>query len=378
MVTVTGFSGYAALLPTAPMWVVAGGSGELGAGLVNGVLLLATVLAQFTVPALVHRLGHAAVVVAGLLLLGLPSPLYLLSDDLWWVLLLSTVRGIGFGILTVTGAAMVAHLVPHHQRGRAIGLYGLAVALPNLGLLPVTPWLAEAAGYGWVFALAALPVVGIPWAVPLGRRVDAEVAAQHAEDTEFPRPIWSPSFLMGVLPPTLQLFAVTLAGGALLTFVPQMVGAGGLSTVVLLLLGLTGAVSRWLAGYAADRFGARRFLTPLLVLTMLAMTVTAFGLESSTGLLVAGVTVVGICYGALQNFTMVRAFDKVGTREVSAASAVWNAGFDAGTGFGSVTMGALAAAYTFPTGLIVLGVVALLAAPLTLLPRGGRSDSAAG
>ena len=50
LATFLGFSGFAVLMPVAPLWAVHGGADEGGAGLVNGVLLLVTVLTQFTVP----------------------------------------------------------------------------------------------------------------------------------------------------------------------------------------------------------------------------------------------------------------------------------------------------------------------------------------
>ena len=82
--------------------------------------------------------GTRAVLVVGLLFLGLPAPLYLLSNALPWVLALSALRGIGFGVLTVTGSAAAARLVDPSRRGAAIGAYGLAVALPSLALLPAS------------------------------------------------------------------------------------------------------------------------------------------------------------------------------------------------------------------------------------------------
>ena len=48
--TCAGFSGYALLLTVAPLWAVEGGAGTAGSGLVNGVLLLFTVLTQLLVP----------------------------------------------------------------------------------------------------------------------------------------------------------------------------------------------------------------------------------------------------------------------------------------------------------------------------------------
>src|SRR5688500_9281529 len=154
VMTCAGFSGYALLLTVAPLWAVHGGATTAGSGLVNGVLLLFTVLTQLLVPRALRRFGWGQVLTVGLVLLGVPGVLFSLSDELGPVLALSAVRGIGFGVLTVTGSAAVAALVGVERRGEAIGAYGLAVAAPNLVLLPAGPWIAESFGYSAVFVLS--------------------------------------------------------------------------------------------------------------------------------------------------------------------------------------------------------------------------------
>ncbi|MGH3348317.1 MAG: MFS transporter, partial [Nocardioides sp.] len=118
--SLTGFSCYALLLPVAPLWAVHGGAGAAGAGLVNGVLLGTTVLAQFGVPWLLRTLGYARGVTLGLLLLATGAALHVVSDALVWILGCAAIRGLGFGVLTVTGSAIVAHLAPPGLRGRMI------------------------------------------------------------------------------------------------------------------------------------------------------------------------------------------------------------------------------------------------------------------
>src|SRR5690606_15298051 len=59
--TFLSFSGYAALLPVAPLWVVHGGAGSVGAGMVNGVLMLVTVLTQLVIPTALRRFGWGPV-----------------------------------------------------------------------------------------------------------------------------------------------------------------------------------------------------------------------------------------------------------------------------------------------------------------------------
>src|ERR687894_1775004 len=169
VLSVFGFSGYAALLAAAPLWAVNGGATAAGSGSVNGVLLAATVLAQLAVPRALARWGTGPVLVAGLLLLGVPAPAYLLSDGLGWIVGLSAVRGLGFGILPVVGSAVAARLVPASRRGAALGVYGVAVAVPNLLLLPGSVPAIDRWGFAPVFWTAALPVLGVPSALRLAR-----------------------------------------------------------------------------------------------------------------------------------------------------------------------------------------------------------------
>lgn len=365
VLSVFGFSGYAALLATAPLWAVNGGATAAGSGLVNGVLLAATVLAQLAVPRALASWGTGRVLVAGLLLLGVPAPLYLLSDGLGWVLGLSAVRGLGFGILTVVGSAVAAHLVPAGRRGAAIGVYGLAVAVPNLLLLPGSVPVVDRWGFAPVFWTAALPVLGVPPALRLTRVLrDTGHDRPAAADEGSPMRLRT---LGGVVLPTVVLFSVTMAGGAVLTFAPQLTDSAT-ATLVLLTMGITAALSRWLIGSFADRRGAWPFLAPILTCAAAAMAVCAWAVARDQSVaLIAAATVLGLCYGALQNLTLIVAFAAVRPQQLPAASAVWNIGFDTGTASGAVLAGVLATAYSFPVALAAMGAFCLLTAVVAMI-----------
>lgn len=394
-VTFTGFAGYAALIAVGPLWVVHGGAGEVGAGLVNAVLLLSTVAAQPFVPWALARFGEAVTIAGGLALLGVGALGYGLSDALAPVLLLSAVRGVGFAVLTVTGSATVARLVPPARLGAAIGVYGLGIALPMLILLPLTVPIADGPGLGgwsgfWiVFALGALPLLGIPATAPLARAVarragaeEPPAAADRADGAPTPqrgaagqadgvRPHGGgghADLLRRVGPSMLILLSVTLTGGAIMTFLPQLVGSSGLAALCLFLLSLGAAISRWLAGSLADRAGPKPFLVPLLLLTGTGMATVAWWVLRTppAWVLLVAVTVVGLGYGALQNLTLVVAFQAVDRDRVDQASAAWNMGFDAGTGLGSLVTGYLAAGFSFPSA---FGVLAAVCAAATLVTR---------
>lgn len=359
--TFLSFSGYAALLPVAPLWAVHGGAGSVGAGLVNGVLMLFTVLTQLVIPTALRRFGWAPVLVAGTLLLGLPSALFVLSDALLPVLALSAVRGLGFGVVTVTGSALVAELVQPARRGEAIGLHGLAIAAPQVLFVSAGPWLAENLGFGLIFALGMLPTIGVVPALILGRRAGPVPATQgHAP-------------YLRLLQPMVLLLAVTLAGGALITFMAPMTDSAALSTLALLCMMLATAMTRWQAGRWSDRFGPHRFLGPLVLVSVVGMAALAWAvrdpLDTDVASLLLGATLVGISYGALQNLTLVLAFQSVSRSHYGSASTIWNVGYDGGTGLGAVMIGAIAAGSSFSVALLVGGALCLLTLPLALIRR---------
>jgi MFS family permease len=371
VMTCAGFSGYALLLTVAPLWAVEGGATTAGSGLVNGVLLLFTVLTQLLVPRALRTFGWGRVLTLGLVLLGVPGVLLSLGDGLGVILALSAVRGIGFGVLTVTGSAAVAALVGAHRRGEAIGAYGLAVAVPNLVLLPAGPWIAESVGYAVVFIVSALPLAGIPAALRLASALRLSAPDLHPGTTASPDPGDPESAAYRrLLRPMLLLLAVTLAGGAVITFTPQMVDESSVAAGGLALMGLSAALSRWRVGTFADRHGAQRFLVPLVPLTGVAMALVSFSVADTDGVRVGSFLVamllVGLCYGGLQNLTLLISFTAVSRRHHNLASAVWNVGFDAGTALGSVAVGVIAELTSFATAFLCAGAIAVATLPLAL------------
>ncbi|MGO1193648.1 MAG: MFS transporter [Nesterenkonia sp.] len=356
-----GFSGYSALLPVAPMWAAQGGAGPDGSGLVNGVLMLFTVLAQLVVPLSLRRFGWTPVLVAGMLLLGLPSAAFILSDELGPVLAVSALRGLGFGVLTVTGSALVAELVNPAHRGRAIGVYGLAVAGPQVLFVSTGPWIVDQLGFELIFAVGLLPAAAVVPAFILGRRVERVPEAKERA------PYGS------LLRPMVLLLAVTLAGGALITFMAQMSHSAVLSMVALLFMTVAAALTRWLVGMLSDRFGPRTFVWPLVLITTVGMAAIAWAVYDPQATqvlpLLLGASLVGLSYGGLQNLTLVMAFQVVERPHYGSASAVWNIGFDTGTGLGAVLIGAIAAGASFSTAMVIGGAISLLTLPLALRRR---------
>lgn len=158
------FSGFALLVPVAPLWVIRGGSDDLGAGLVTGVMMACTVLAQLSMRRVLAGLGWRWTLVLGSGLLGLPALGHLATDGLWAVTALAALRGLGFGIVTVCGATAVAAFVEPGRRGRAIGALGLASAAPQFVLAPAASPYRRSSG-----SAPARPRPAATWTYPRSR-----------------------------------------------------------------------------------------------------------------------------------------------------------------------------------------------------------------
>jgi predicted MFS family arabinose efflux permease len=362
-VTVLGFASYCLTLASLPVYAVAGGADESTAGVVTAVFLVVTIAVQATIPALTARFGVGRVLVAGLLAMGLPSPFYVLDDGLAWISALSAVRGAGFAVLTVLGATLAAQVAPPERRGESIGLYGLAIAIPNLAAVPAGVALVLDGHVGWLSWLAASPVLAVFFVPLLVRSVGPQPGPGPAGSHR--------AAVLAASMPSVVLFVVTLAGGGLVTFLPIERPDGVLATVALLVFGVTGAVTRWRAGLLADRLGTGLLLPAALVVAAVGLVVTAAGLGSGAGWVLAGAAVFGAGYGATQNLTLVSAFARAGENGTTTASAMWNASFDAGTATGALALGFLAAGIGLDWTYVV--VAALLAASVPLASAAARN-----
>ncbi|MGW2130218.1 MFS transporter [Streptomyces coelicoflavus] len=354
------FAGLALLLPVSPAWAVAGGADEFGAGLVTAVLMTATVLAQLCVRTTLRTIGWPRTLALGALLLGLPALLQSLSDHLLAILLTTALRGAGFGIVTVCGATAAAALAPRGRQGAAIGLYGLAVALPQVALTPAAPRLMGTFALPAIVACGVLPVLALPWTRSLGRAVEARTDAPPAEDGRIEHPDPTTTVLRRILLPLTVLLLVTAAGGAVLTFAPQFTSTPTLAATGLLALTATAALARWGCGELADRI-APRPVTALLAATACAgLALIALAVRADDGAILAlltGLLLLGAAYGGLQSITLVQAFDLAGAENRHVTSVAWNIGYDAGTGLGSLALGLAAQAATFSAGFTVMSVV---------------------
>jgi MFS family permease len=235
-VTLLGFASYFLTLASLPAYAVQGGAGVRTAGAVTAIFLVVTIAGQSLVPALTARFGLAPVLTAGLLALGAPGPLYALDDSIVPLSVISAVRGAGFGVLTVLGSTLASQIAPPERRGEAIGLYSLAIGVPNLIAVPAGVALILDGHPGWLSGLSASPLLALPF-LPALVRVVSLPSGERREGV-------GRCAVLAALPPSAVLLVVTLVTGGVVTFLPIERPDGALASTALLVFGITGAITR--------------------------------------------------------------------------------------------------------------------------------------
>lgn len=96
---------------------------------------------------------------------------------------------------------------------------------------------------------------------------------------------------------------------------------------------------------------------------LIAVALTVAGPVASIASMIIGLAFTGAAYGAIQNLTLVSAFQQVDRPQYGTASAVWNIGFDGGTALGAMLLGVIATHADFTSGVVVLAVLIMAAVP---------------
>lgn len=362
-----------------PLWATAGGAGPGAAGSVTGVFMAATVVSQLGVPRVLRAIGHRRALVLGCFALGLPAAVLPLSPELPLLVAVAVVRGVGFGLLTVTGAALVADLVPVAQRGRATGIYGVAVGVPQLVLLTggVGAW-ATLGPTPVLLAGAVAPLIALPALRFLPRRLPASSPAEAPARGEVP-PDRGELARRSAGPWAVMAVCAAAAGGVI-TVLP-LTGETTLAALALFVLTAAQLAGRSLSGELVDRTGRAGLVTPVaLAAVAVGAGLVALGVGAAAGpagacwgWVLIGAAGVGAGFGAAQNDTLVTLFARAGPARTGAASSVWNTAYDSGTGLGATVLAAVLGGVGASASFVVAGAACLLVLPVAVAGARVRS-----
>lgn len=366
----TTFGGWSLLLPVVPLAIADGGGSDAAAGASTAIFMATTVATQVRTPALLRRYGYRVVLAVGCVLLGPPSLAFLWSTATAPALVVSAVRGVGFGLVTVAGIGLLAELAPRGLLGRVTGANGVAISAAQMVALPLGLALYQSGHAGVVYVLGALvPTLSL---LSISALPPVPKPGLPAGRTGLPGRV--------LLIPCASMLAAAAAYGGMSSLLP--IAAEGRAAVAGFALSVSAGamlVGRYGAGVLADRIGGGRTLVPALVLAglgmgLIAASITGFGGDVA---LIAGAIVFGGGFGAVQNEALLTLLASAGPDRVGAASAAWNIAYDGGTGIGALALGMVAGLAGYPAVFTLAAVTALAVVPAALWYPGPRIESRA-
>lgn len=347
------FLGFNLLLSAVPV-IAARTGGDLAAGVSTGVFMFTTVLGQLTVGPITRVMPHRLVFVLGLMLIGLPTLLFMLSERLPLLFAVTAVRGIGFGFCTVLATLLVISQADQDRQGAAAGMFGFVssvstVAAPSIGL-----WLLERGG-NTVYIVTALTTMAFAPAVFLGKT--STVKRERSVITY--RSLLASA---EVRRPLLALLGVTMMFGGIYSFMPVIAHRD--AKVVLIVFGVCMAISRTASGRVADRHRADLLVVFSVGLAALG---TAFvAVNMGLWLVLVGAALAGLGVGSVMTGSLVLVLARVGGPAMVAGSTLWNTCIDAGLAFGGFGLGFVAFAAGPRSVFYACLVVLLVLLPVTI------------
>jgi MFS family permease len=360
------FASLYCLLSTLPLYVRGLGGSTSDVGLIIGILALTSLAARPIVGPWIDRAGRRRFLIAGAAIYAVASLGYgvILSVRglLWW----RVFHGIGLATFSTAAAALAADLAPSGQRGRTMGVFGLAQA----AALTVGPGAGQIVlgvfGYRGVFvASAGTALLALFCATALPRERTSAQWRPSQSGARYPT-LWRLIAL-----PSIVQFVASVAHGIIISFIAVAARDRGLEVVgpFFALLALSSLSVRLVAGRAYDRWGAAAAVIPMFLVLTIGMALLA--VARTPVLFLSAAIFAGLGIGGTHTTLISSVVDRAPSDRRASGVAGFAACWELGVGGGTVLMGHLADSQGFETMFLVAAALPLLGlAAMPWLDRG--------
>ncbi len=367
-----------AALPVLPRYVKGpiGGS-DVDVGLVIGAFAFAAIIVRPLAGRWGDRRGRRPVMVAGTAFTAVAGVLYAVPWGVAGLVIARVILGAGEGVVYTSGAAWMADRASDDERGRVIGLYGLAI----WGGVSAGPVLGEGlfdwtGSYGAVWALCVLlslaSLAALYW-MPGERSGKAHLPGDPVTG------------LASLLPkasirPGLALMTANLGYAAVSSFLVLMLDNRGIGhgAMAFAIFAAAVVVNRVLFGDLPDRLGGRIAAMYAATLEGIGLLVLAAGHSLPVALI--GSAVMGSGFAMLFPSLALLVLARTRPEQRGAAMGTFTAFFDIGLAVGSPLVGVVAASTGYGGAFVAgaLGALGGLLIAATTHPHGrdhGETDA---
>ncbi len=147
---------YTLVIPILPTYSISLGADELMIGVIFGAFSISLLLFSIPLGTLSDRIGRKPLMVAGMFLLAVTNLVFVLSDNLYMLILARLIQGVSGAATWSAGLALIADTFDVSERGSRLGI---AIAVMSAGTLTgpvVGGFIYDTLGYRMTFILPSV------------------------------------------------------------------------------------------------------------------------------------------------------------------------------------------------------------------------------
>jgi predicted MFS family arabinose efflux permease len=338
------FMAFEMLLPTLPLFVSSVGGEASQIGLVIGIFTVSAILIRPFAGVLTTKFNKKLLLMIGMAICALSTGLYYLSSDVWILIFIRLIHGLGFGLATIYITTIAAENMPKERMGEAMGYFGvgetIAISLgPVLGI-SVLQWF-DFNGMFW--SAMAISLLAILFAGFTSRK--SEYSNDNDSET-----VPAPKFKLvekRVLLPSILILMTGIAAGGVMSFTTLYAVEKGFHLIAwfFFISAASGLLVRVISGKMFDRYGAGAVIIPFGVITIAGF-IVLIAAQNDLQFLLAGF-LYGSGIGAIFPALMTWCLNLVEVHERENAMASFFNFFDFGLGGGAIILGIVAEAFSY-------------------------------
>lgn len=332
------------------------------AGLVSSIFIIGVLIGRLYIGKELGRFGSKKVLVIGIVFFVLVTMLYFIPANLYVLLIVRFLHGLGVGFATTATGTMIAQIIPTSRKGEGIGYFSLSVILstaigPLIGII-----LIEYLGYPSIFVFSlVVGIISLFIALPVNPPV---INYEEVEERKQKGFRISNYLEPSALPVSIVMLVAAMAYSSTLSFITSyaadidLVEAG---SMYFFFYAIAVLLSRPFTGKIMDVKGANLVAFPALVLFAIGMFILSQATSNVVFLIAA--TLIGLGYGNLQSIIQTLAIKVTPPHRMGLANSTYFIALDFGIGIGPFVLGFIIpefgyrGMYSAMVGLIVISIV---------------------
>ncbi len=350
--------------PILPKYALSVGIELSDAGLLSGVLFVASVSSRFVTGSCIDRMRRDRILLVSLLVSGLTTMAIALTDKFWVLLMLRFLYGCSFAFFTTTVTSCAADTIPQEHMAEGISYFGVGIAVAA-AVGPAT----SLALYDWIGGIMTFVIAGgisllcvlCLFFASINERRSATDKSQQGSSFSITRLIEPRAVLFALL-----VIPITFCNGFVNSFIPltaderHISGIGVFFTV----FAVTMMVLKPLSGKMQDRTGLASVLVPAFICMTASACIISFA--QTLWLMIIAALLLAFGQGAGQPALLSSCAMVGGKERRGVALSTYYLGMDVGLGIGNVTGAQVAhalgftKAYLMCAAMLAIGLIVFL------------------